>query len=75
MYDMIAYVVTAIVIILGYFGLLRKVKSLLDMLREVGELLITLVSAMEDDRIDEDEVKKIIKEGRDVIEKVKEIIG
>jgi len=52
----------------------RKWASSKNLLKEVGELLIVLNNAIADDKIDKEELKRIVKEYKDVEKLIKEII-
>lgn len=56
----------------AYLG--KKWTKSKNLLKEVGELLITIKSAIEDDKITKEEMQRIIKEYKDVDSLVKEIL-
>jgi len=56
----------------AYLG--KRWSSSKNLLKETADLLIVLKRAVEDDKIDKDEVKRIVKEYKDVEKLIKEIL-
>jgi len=52
----------------------RKYANSKNLLKEVGELLIVLNNAVADDKIDKEEIQRIMKEYKDVEKLIKEIL-
>jgi len=68
-------VISAVVgFLLGIGVVYKYVKSAMMPLKEVGELILTVVNALEDKQLTKEEIEKIIKEAQDVPKAVKEAL-
>lgn len=71
--------VIAIVTAAGYRSKLNESKELLgnlyDVAKESTDLIAAIREAVDDDKVTEEEVKRIIKEGNEVVEEGKQLIA
>ena len=63
---------TIIVMALGATGILMKLKSVV---KEITDVIVTIGEALADDKVDNAEIQKIIKEAKDVPASLKALIS
>jgi len=64
-------VAQVITFVLGWGSVLAILMKYLKPAKEAGELLTTIVAALSDGKLTEDEIKNVIKEAKDVKEAIK----
>lgn len=67
---LLTLVPVVLTILIGYLGIATKMKSVS---KEIGELFIAIMTALEDGKISREEVEQIIKEAKDIPEALKQL--